>query len=156
MKDENEKLLARAAKYCSTAERCRKEVRDKLVAWGMKEEDIIEKTIDTLEEQQFIDEERYAGYFVRDKLKFNHWGRIKIAYAMRNKQLPDAIIHESLSAIDEDEYNVILDKLVQQKAASIGNINSAQGKAKLLRFAAQRGFTSEEIFGSIQRLQGGS
>jgi regulatory protein len=153
MKDENEKLLAMAAKYCSTAERCRKEVRDKLVGWGMKEE-AIETAIDALEEQQFIDEARYAGYFVRDKLKFNQWGRIKIAYALRNKQLPDTVIRESLSAIDDDEYTAILDKLVRQKAASIGNIKSAQGKGKLLRFAAQRGFTSEEIYDAIDRMKG--
>lgn len=153
MKDENEKLLARAAKYCSGTERCRKEVRDKLIAWGMKEENIY-SILETLEKQQFIDEARYAGYFVRDKLKFNHWGRIKIAYAMRNKQLPDAIIQASLSAIDEAEYNAILDKMVRDKAASIGNIQSAQGKSKLLRFAAQRGFTSEEIFGAIDRMKG--
>jgi len=47
-----------------------------------------DKAIARLVEQKFIDDARFARYFVKDKLKFNKWGRIKIGYALRQKGLP--------------------------------------------------------------------
>jgi regulatory protein len=144
--------LARAARYCSTAERCSKDVRDKLILWGLNEENS-DRALAELVKEKFIDDERYASYFVKDKLKFNKWGRRKIYYALRNKQIPDSTISEALEQINEDDYLAMLDKLLFEKARSAGSVKSASGKAKLFRFASQRGFTSEEIYAAIERLQ---
>ena len=71
MKEYSE-LLERAARLCSKSEKCSSEIRDKLNQWGMPESEI-DRAITSLEKEKFIDDRRYAGYFVRDKLKFNRW-----------------------------------------------------------------------------------
>lgn len=147
-----EKLVARAAKICSTAEKCSHDIREKLVSWGSNEAET-EKTISYLKKNQFLDDKRYAQFFVKDKLKFNKWGRIKIAYALRRKQIETGVIENAIEAIDESLYEEILDQLIAAKIKTVGNIQQAAGKAKILRFAAQRGFTSEEIFNSLKRLE---
>ena len=147
-----EKCVGRAAKICSTAEKCSYDIREKLISWGINEEET-EKAISYLKKNQFLDDKRYAQFFVKDKLKFNRWGRIKIAYALRRKQIETEIIENALGTIDESIYEEILDQLITTKIKSAGNIHQAAGKAKILRFAAQRGFTSEEIFGSLKRLE---
>lgn len=147
-----EKCVARAAKICSTSEKCSYDISEKLINWGINEEEA-EKAISYLKKNQFLDDNRYAQFFVKDKLKFNRWGRIKIAYALRRKQIEAAIIEDAIGTIDESLYKELLDQLIAAKIKSVGNIHHAPGKAKILRFAAQRGFTSEEIFGSLKRLE---
>ena len=112
----------------------------------------LDNAINYLIENKFIDDGRYAEYFVRDKLKFNKWGRIKIKYALRLKHIEEEMIDNSMSQINPDLYNEILDEIIQSKIKSIGSIKTAANKAKLLRFAAQKGFTSSEIFSAIDRV----
>ena len=148
-----EKIISRAAKLCSNAEKCSHDVRTKIISWGLNEEEA-EKAIAHLIAQKFIDDTRFARFFVRDKLKFNKWGRIKIGYALRQKQLPDDVVNEALQEINEDAYTKILDQLVLQKMRSAGDLNVPANKAKVLRFAAQKGFTAEEVYRSLDRVQG--
>ncbi len=143
-------ILDRAARLCSTGEKCQHDVQEKMISWGLEEEDA-EKAIIYLVENKFLDDQRFAIYFVRDKLKFNKWGRIKISYALRQKKIASEIIQASISEIDPELYKEILDQLIHTKIKSIGQPDTAQKKSKLLRFAAQRGFTSSEIFDAIDR-----
>ena len=80
-------MLRRAAAYCSTAERCIQDVQKKIKAAGLTQEEG-ERIIARLLQEKFIDEHRFARYFVNDKLRFNKWGRIKIAYELQKKNIP--------------------------------------------------------------------
>lgn len=144
------KILDRAARLCSTGEKCQHDVREKMITWGLDEEDA-NKAILYLVGNKFIDEQRFATFFVRDKLRFNKWGRVKIRYALSQKKVATEIIDACISTIDPVVYNDILDQIIQNKIKSIGQPNTVQNKSKLLRFAAQRGFTSSEIFDAIKR-----
>ncbi len=148
---EYEKLLARAAKLCSSVEKCSDDVKEKLLGWGLNEA-AVEQAISYLKKNNFLDDARYAEFFVKDKLKFNKWGRVKIAYALRRKQVPAEAVDHALEKIDQSEYEDILDQLIIAKSRSVGEMKQATARAKILRFAAQRGFTSEEIYDSLKRL----
>ncbi len=50
----------------------------KLSLWGIENDDA-EKIIEILIKENFINEARFAAAFVRDKFKYNKWGKIKIA-----------------------------------------------------------------------------
>jgi regulatory protein len=147
-----EKSVARAAKICSAAEKCSYDIRGKLIAWGLNDEEA-EKAISHLKKNNFLDDKRYAQFFVKDKLKFNKWGRMKMTYALRRKQIPEEIIENAIETIDDALYEALLDQLIIEKIKTAGNMHTAAGKAKIFRFAAQRGFTSEEIFSSLKRLE---
>jgi regulatory protein len=146
------KTLDRAAKLCSTSEKSSNDMRTRLIAWGLDEQEA-NRAIAYLVEHQFIDDARFAHYFVKDKLKINKWGRIKIGYALRQKGLTNAVIGEALEKIDEATYAEILDQLIAQKIRSAGDPGIPANKAKILRFAAQRGFSAEEIYRAFDRLK---
>lgn len=148
-------LLNRAAKLCSSGEKCTHDVRIKLIDWGL-ESDEAHKAINYLIENKFIDDGRFAKFYVKDKLKFNKWGKIKITYSLRQKQISSNLIEDAISAIDPQEYTEILDQLISSKIRSVGSLKTAANKAKVLRFAAQRGFSSEDIFASIARCENSS
>jgi regulatory protein len=146
-----ERILARAARLCSSAEKCSHEISVKLSAWGLNEAET-KKAVATLIENRFLDDRRYAAFFVKDKLKFNQWGIVKIRYMLRQKKISPEIIDEAISAIGQEEYDALLDELITAKIRSVGNIESAPNKAKVMRYAAQRGFSSEDIYRALDRL----
>jgi regulatory protein len=145
-------ILSRAANLCSSGEKCQNDIKQKLLIWGLNEEET-ETALRYLIDNKFIDEKRYTNFFVRDKLKINKWGRIKIAYALRNKKIDQSIIDSTFNEIDQELYMETLYDLVVSKIKSLGNIKTAANKARLFRYAAQRGFTSEEIYTVLKKIE---
>ncbi len=142
-------MLNRMAAYCSGCERCLFDVRQKLAATDLDPE-ACTRILNRLVEEKFIDEARYAQSFVNDKLRFNHWGRIKISGELRRKHLPATCIAEALGAIDETEYQTILRNLLKQKARSVKGKDNRDTTNRLIRFAAGRGFTLRETIACLQ------
>lgn len=142
------KAKARLAKLCSTKEICRHDALEKLYKWEIFNH--AEEIIDWLEDEKFIDDNRYARFFVRDKYRFNKWGRIKIAYHLRHKKISEASISEAMEEIDEKEYIEILHSLISQKKSSLKNDDPIQIKSKLYRYGQGRGFESDLIFQQIE------
>ena len=131
----------KAMQYCSRKECCRKEVFDKAVAWGCTPAQARE-LVDFLVEQKFVDERRYTEAFVKDKLRFNKWGRIKIAYMLRAQNIDRNTVMDVLSEIDQTEYCRLLTDELQKKCRTVRG-NTFEVKGKLFRFAASRGFEPE-------------
>ena len=67
----------RAAALCSRAEKCSSDIMTKLSQWGVGEENA-SVVLKQLIEEKYVDDERYARSFVRDKFRFNKGGKIKI------------------------------------------------------------------------------
>lgn len=139
-----EELLHKAASYCSISEHCISEVEEKLNAWGVTTE---EKTtiIDRLITEDFINEKRFCQYFVKDKFRFNKWGKIKISYALKGKGLDNELISASLNIIDEGEYEELLASILKTKLATIKYEFEYEKQGKLYRFAQSRGFENSVI-----------
>lgn len=144
-------MLQRMASYCSTSEHCIQEVRKKIDEAGLTDE-ASDRIIDRLLKEKFIDEARYARFFVNDKSRFNKWGRIKISYELYRKEIPSAIREEALAAIDEDEYRSLLFDLLKSKRRSVKGKDDRDTFNKLLRFAAGRGFESGIAVDCLRRL----
>ena len=137
-------MLHRAAAYCSASERCIQDVEKKIKAAGLAGE------------ESFIDESRFARYFVNDKLRFNKWGRVKINYEMQRKGIPSSIRSEALEGIDEQEYRSILLSLLKSKKKVTRGKDDREVYAKLLRFAAGRGFVTRETSRCLKQLFNGN
>ncbi|WP_321333624.1 regulatory protein RecX [uncultured Bacteroides sp.] len=139
-----QEALSRLAFYCSTAEHCRSEINDKLHKWGI-ESDAIERILNRLETEKYIDDERYCRSFVNDKFHFAKWGKMKISQALYQKKIPSTMISEYLCNIDEEQYLITLRHLLNTKSKNIRAKNSYDLKAKLIRFGISRGFEMKDI-----------
>ena len=105
-----------------------------------------------LRKENFLDETRFVAAFVRDKFRFSQWGRVKIAYALRQKNVSEAIVADALCLIDDDEYAEVLLELLRNKKKSLKSGSDYEKSAKLVRFAQSRGFESDIIFKTIKKL----
>jgi len=139
----------KAMQLCSRRECCSMEIFDKALSWGCKPEEISE-LIGFLVERKFLDDRRYTEAFVKDKLRFKKWGRVKIAYMLRAKRIDGNTIIDVFSRIDETEYNEILTNELQKKIRTLSG-NIFEKKGKLFRFATGRGFEAEIVNESISK-----
>ena len=135
---EQEAYLQLAA-LCAQAEHCQQEMRDKMRRWGL-DETVQNRIIDRLIKERYVDDERYARAFVKDKIRYNKWGRRKVQQALWMKRIDADIQQRVLDEIDEKEYLDVLRPLLKQKRKSIKAESDYELNQKLLRFALSRGF----------------
>jgi regulatory protein len=129
----------RLAALCAQAEHCEQEMRDKMRRWGL-DEAAQDKVVERLTKERYIDEERYARAFVKDKIRYNKWGRRKVQQALWMKHISDDIQQQVLDEIDGKEYLDVLRPLLKQKRKSIKAESDYELNQKLVRFALSRGF----------------
>jgi regulatory protein len=141
--NEQEAYLQLAA-LCAQAEHCEQEMRDKMKRWEL-DEMVQNRVINRLTEERYIDNERYARAFVKDKIRYNKWGRRKVQQALWMKRIDTDIQQRVLDEIDEKEYLDVLRPLLKQKRKSIKAGNDYELNQKLVRFALSRGFTFDII-----------
>ena len=135
---EQEAYLQLAA-LCAQAEHCQQEMRDKMRRWEL-DETAQNRIIDRLIKERYVDDERYARAFVKDKIRYNKWGRRKVQQALWQKHIDADIQQQVLDEIDEKEYLDILRPLLKQKRKSIKAESDYELNQKLVRFALGRGF----------------
>lgn len=134
-----DEILYKLAARCSTSEQCLSDVEAKLKRYDLSEEERT-RILQHLVEEKYIDDKRYAEAFVRDKYRFNKWGRIKIAQGLRMKGIDNGTVNKAMELIDEAEYLHILRELIKAKRKSIRGKSDYEVNGKLIRFAIGRGF----------------
>jgi regulatory protein len=140
---EQEAYLQLAA-LCAQAEHCQQEMRDKMRRWEL-DETVQNRIIDRLIKERYVDDERYARAFVKDKIRYNKWGRRKVQQALWMKRIDADIQQRVLDEIDEKEYLDVLRPLLKQKRKSIKAESDYELNQKLVRFALGRGFDFDII-----------
>ena len=140
---EQEAFLQLAA-LCAQAEHCEQEMRDKLKRWEL-DTPAADRIIARLYKERYIDDARYARAFVKDKIRYNKWGRRKVEQALWQKRIADDIRQQVLDEIDEKEYLDVLRPLLKQKRRTTKAENDYALNQKLVRFALGRGFTFDLI-----------
>ena len=139
-----EQGLQRAAALCCQSEHCVADITEKLLRWGVSREDS-DRIIDRLIDEKYIDESRYALAYVRDKVRFSHWGRVKIKSMLRMLRVSEQDISNAFDSFDEDEYLGVLEGVIESKRKTLPEAESYASRVKLIRFALQRGFEMHEI-----------
>ena len=137
--------LSKAMALCSRRELCADDIISKLEAWGVSINDT-ERIISELIKDNFINEERYARAFVRDKFLYNKWGKLKITSHLRVKKIPAGIIKTAMDSIDNEIYLKTLNDLITSHKRTVKSKNKYDLKAKLLRYGLSKGFESQLLY----------
>jgi len=143
-----EQALQKLKHYCGYQERCHSEVRDKLFDLGVYRR-FHDEIISTLIEENYLNEERFAMAFAGGKWRIQKWGRVKIRYELKQKQLSEYCIKRAMKEIDEDDYMKVLQKLVADKYASLKKEQYLVRKKKTIDYLINRGFESSMILEAL-------
>ena len=140
-----EEALQKAKQYCAYQERCHSEVKEKLYSFGLHKNEV-DELLSNLIEENYLNEERFAFQFAGGKFRIKQWGRIKIKYALKQKQVSEYCIKKALAAINEIDYSRTLQKLFDQKLKALkAEKNIFIKKRKLQDHLMQKGFEANLV-----------
>jgi len=126
--------------YCGYQERSHAEVKEKLYSLGIWKKDH-DEIISTLIEEDYLNEERFATAFARGKFRMKQWGRVKIKYELKQKQVSEYNIKKALKEIDETVYSDTLKKLYEERWESLkGEKNRFIKMTKTRDYLVQKGY----------------
>lgn len=132
------------ANLCAQAEHCQHEMLEKMRKWELPAE-VQARVMARLVKDRYIDDERYAQAYVKDKIRYNKWGRRKVQQGLWTKRIDEDIQQRVLDEVDDEEYLTVLRPLLKQKQKSIKAGSDYERNQKLVRFALGRGFTFDII-----------
>lgn len=147
-----EQIIKKLESYCAYRERCEAEVKQKLFALKVEEEEV-DFYLQYLIENNLLNENRFIDAYARGKFNIKSWGRRKIAVALQQKKIDVNKIKQSIEHIDEDMYiqrlNIILEKKNKQL---INETDEFKKKQKLIYFAMQKGYEPDLIYKAIKTI----
>lgn len=139
--------------YCAYQERCHQEVQQKLKSMHMIPE-AIDVIIVHLLQHNYLNETRFAKTFVSGKLRIKAWGRRRLTFELKKKDISKVNINQALAEIEESEYIEVFNSLAEKKANSITESNKHKKKRKLIDYLLYRGWESHLVYEKARELFG--
>lgn len=137
--------LPKIKHYCAYQERCHSEVKEKLYSFGLHKNEV-DNLISQLIEDNYLNEERFAIQFAGGKFRVKQWGRIKIKYQLKQKQVSEYCIKKALAEIDSEDYQNTLSKLAELKLKTLKTEKNIFFKKKQLQdHLRMKGFESDLV-----------
>ena len=147
-----EQALDKLMSYCSKMERSEFGARQKMFLWGITG-DQVQKIIDKLNKEGFLNSERYIYSYIRGKFYYKKWGRVKIRYNLTLRGFKETAIDEAFDAFfpTVDYEQMIFDQL-SRKNLSLSIHDEYQRKCKLIQFGQSRGYETEISLACVDRI----
>lgn len=139
-----EQALQKLKHYCGYQERCHSEIKEKLYSLGVWKKDH-DEILAALIEENYLNEERFAIAFAGGKFRVKQWGRVKIKYELKQRQVSEYCIKKALKEINEVDYLKILNKLAKEKYTSLKDEQSRIRKKKTMDYLMGKGFEIELV-----------
>ena len=129
-----EQALASLMRLCAKAERSSGDALRLMHRWGLADADA-RRVLDRLQKDRFIDDNRYAEAFVREKMNLSGWGAYKIGATLRAKGITQAM--EQWDGTDMHER---LSGLIARRLRTLRAKSPYDARAKLVRYALSQGY----------------
>ena len=152
MNESLEKALEKAKHYCAFQERCHREVREKLYSINLKKHEV-ETLLTQLIEEGYLNEERFAVAFAGGKFRIKQWGKVKIGFELKQRQVSDYCIRNALNTINNADYNKTFIALANKKLQSLATEkNVFRKKRKVQDYLLQKGYEHRLISAWLKTL----
>lgn len=146
-----EQAKFRLSALCSTAEHCQGEMLKKMRTWELTEEQQAE-VMKFLLDERYVDDERYARAYAKEKRLYSGWGPRKIEQGLYMKQVERSIITTVLAEVDDEQYIEVLKPAIASKRRTVKGATDYERNGKLIRFALGRGFTYDQVKACISEV----
>ena len=133
----NINIINKIRNYCAIQERCSEEIRSKMAAMGLSEENI-NANINLLIKEGFINDQRFAIQYASGKFRLKQWGRIKITAGLQSRGITENLINEALGEIDEDDYLRTIMSLIEKE-------KSRKGDLEIVNLLKSKGFEEDIV-----------
>lgn len=134
----------KARQYCAYQERSRFDVESKLYGWGLGTKQVM-ALCKQLEDEGFLNQERFVTAYVKGKFNRLGWGKVKIANSLRTKNVDQELVETALKELESLGYEDKIRELLQRKQATLTRLAPSEQRRRMYAFALQRGFETELV-----------
>lgn len=142
----------RILRYCAQSERAPSQVRNKMAQMGLPPT-IANTLLEELQSNNLINPLRFAQAFIKDHIQINKWGQHKITHALQQLDIPNHIITQAYTHIQEQGITTDLLPILQRKQRTLPPLPPHKQRQRLHAFALQRGFSPQQIHTALQNLE---
>ncbi len=147
-----EQAIQKARHYCGYQERSHGEIKEKLYSFGLWKKDV-EEILSGLIEENYLNEERFAIQFAGGHFRLKHWGRVKIRYELKKRQVSEYCIRGALAAIDEEDYRRSFSRLAVAKWEDLkAETNRFIRRGKLQEYLVRKGYEPDLIGPALKEI----
>lgn len=139
-----EQALNSLMALCARAEKSTGDARRLMSGWGVKLEEQ-EQGLEQLIKERFIDDERFATLYIREKSRLSGWGGYKIRGELSRKGISKEIIEEQMSQLDREEMRERLRQMIERRLRTVKYSSKYQLRDKLMRYGASLGYDFEMV-----------
>lgn len=153
MEEHLKQVYPKIANYCAYQERTHEEVRQRLAKFFVLLDDA-EIIISQLIEDKYLNEHRYAQTYAGGKFRVKKWGKNRILYELKRKNLSEYSIRSAMKEIKETDYRETLQKLAEKKLESLESkeSNNLILKKKLATYLIQKGYEPELVWEMVEQV----
>ena len=147
-----EQAFQKAKHYCAYQERGHQEVKEKLYSFGLRSSEV-EDLLARLIEENYLNEERFAVQFAGGRFRMKYWGRVKIRYELKSRQVGEYNIKKGLAAIDPADYARTLARLAETKWETLAaEENQYIRRRKVQEYLVQKGYEQDLVQEELHRI----
>ena len=143
-----DEALDRCRFLAAKGECCTFDLEQKMHNWGVQSTDI-QRVIDSLVAERFVDNLRFATAYVRDKTRFNHWGRVKTTLMLRQKHIDKQVINEAFNELPESDYQRAFEAERDKKLRQLRALKPFERNRKTAAYLIQKGFEPDFVFKNL-------
>lgn len=125
--------------YCVYQDRCHQEVEKKLQEYQLIPE-AREKILLHLFQENFLNEERFSKSFARGKFRIKKYGKQRIVKELKYRGISAYNIKTALKEIDDDEYVITANLLIEKKKDSLNESNVIIKRKKITDYMLRKGY----------------
>ena len=144
------KILSSLQARCAKREYCSQDIYEK----ALKLFESARKALESLREDGFVSDLRYASAFAREKAAISGWGPVKIRFALSAKRIEKEVIDQALGEIEAPRADARMRSLLENKWKTLAG--DPQAKLKLIRFALSRGYDYDTVAPEINGISAGT
>lgn len=145
-----EEAQKKITRYCLYQDRCHKEVVQKLKEFKISPI-AIDQILGQLIQDDYLNETRFAKSFARGKFRIKKWGRIRIIYQLKFREISSWNIKKAMQEIDDSEYLLCLQTLLDEFWLRYSYTGIILCKKKVFTALKYRGWETELIYEAIER-----
>lgn len=151
--DDLKRIKERAFNYCiwhlGQSSKTRKQLHDKMRERNCPD-DIIESTLDKLEEMHYLSDEQYAKNFVISKQTYKNVGARKISQDLRQKGIPQEIIENIFEENTEEDERERAKELLSKRLRSTRNVERQKRINRLVGYLSRNGYNGSIAFSVVK------
>lgn len=142
------KAINVAIKYITIRLRSKKEISDYLLKKDFSSEIVI-AAINKLEKNKYLDDDKFASAFIKDKLNFTTMGDYKIKLELSRLGVASDIIEKNINMIDQELLEAKIKKIIEKDIQKNKKYNGRELKNKIYSHLLSQGYSQSIVINII-------